>query len=432
MKKVIIMLVFISTIFAGGIVHNTNHSADFIRTFNRNASTDVDAVYFNPAGLTKLDDGFYLYFSNQTIWQTRTVETEFPTYNNNTFKGDTFVPAFPNLYLAKKSGRMAFSAGFMVIGGGGSAEFPEGLPSFDYQLARLVGLPAAAIDASLSPYGTITGYSVTSGFVGSSAYFSGQANVSFALNDMISLGLGGRFIAAHNTYAGSLTDAVFYSSSGSDIAGVIPDMEVDSKRTGTAFTPVFSLFLTPTDMIDLSFRFEPLAKLEVTAETTEDGTVILDGVGMFPDGATYNEDMPAQIATGLNFHLSPQITLATSFNYYLNTAVNWDGDEAFVDNGFEIGAGVEYGLSDALDISVGWLMATSGATDQYQTDLSYSLNSNTIGGGFKYTLNPKMAISFGISNTFYGDGINDDAGTIFEERYKKTALDIAVGIQKQF
>ncbi len=40
--------------FGGGIVTNTNQSAAWVRTMVRDASTDADAVYFNPAGLIKL------------------------------------------------------------------------------------------------------------------------------------------------------------------------------------------------------------------------------------------------------------------------------------------------------------------------------------------------------------------------------------------
>ncbi|NTV78917.1 MAG: hypothetical protein HGA25_07260, partial [Clostridiales bacterium] len=46
-------------ILAGGLVTNTNQSAMYTRLQNRNASTDIDAVYFNPAGLTKLGNGFF-------------------------------------------------------------------------------------------------------------------------------------------------------------------------------------------------------------------------------------------------------------------------------------------------------------------------------------------------------------------------------------
>lgn len=436
-QRVGYIVFLVSFLFAGGIVHNTNHSADFIRTLNRNASTDVDAAYFNPAGLVKLNDGFHLYLSNQTVWQTRTVETEFPKYNENTFTGETFVPSFPNIYFVKKSGKMAFSGGFMPIGGGGSADFPNGLPSFDYELAKLVGFSASVlIDKGLDPdladsVGTFTGYSVESGFVGSSVYFAGQGNVSMAFGNMLSIAVGIRYLYALNTYEGSLENSILIAENG-NIEGFIPDITVDSKRTGSAFTPIISLYLSPSSLFGLSFRFEPTTKLEVLAETKEDGTIVLGEPGMFPDGESYREDIPGQLACGLNLMLKDNILIATSFNYYLNSQVNWDGDEEFVENGFEVGAGIDYGLNDNLAVSAGFLRAVGGANDQYQTDLSYSLTSSTVAGGFKYRFNPKAVISVGVSNTLYDQGQNDDVGTDFEERYDKTALDIALGLQYSF
>ncbi|MGC9364985.1 MAG: hypothetical protein ACP5FZ_10505, partial [Fidelibacterota bacterium] len=104
---------------AGGIVTNTNQSAAYMRTLNRNASTDVDAVYYNPAGLTKLEEGLHLSLSNQSIWQTKTVTNSYPNLNNDEFVGDVSAPLFPNLYLAYKKGNVVISGGFEPIGGGG-------------------------------------------------------------------------------------------------------------------------------------------------------------------------------------------------------------------------------------------------------------------------------------------------------------------------
>jgi long-subunit fatty acid transport protein len=228
-----------------------------------------------------------------------------------------------------------------------------------------------------------------------------------------------------------LTGAVL-NATGGDIVGVIPDINVDSKRTGSAITPIFSVFLSPGDMIGFSFRYEPLTKLKLTAETKEDGTIVLGEPGMFPDGAEYNEDLPPQISFGLNLKPSERLMIATSFDYWQNEKVNRDGWEANVTNNWEAGASVEYGLSDALSISLGYLRATTGANEFYQTDLSYSLNTNTVAGGFKYVLNPTTALNFGVSNTFYEEGNNEDVGTIYAERYNKTAFVIAFGLSKSF
>ncbi|MEJ2050976.1 MAG: hypothetical protein P8Y60_14265, partial [Calditrichota bacterium] len=55
------ILLLSSTLWAGGIVTNTNQSTEFIRLLNRNASTAPDAVYYNPAGIAVMADGLHLY-----------------------------------------------------------------------------------------------------------------------------------------------------------------------------------------------------------------------------------------------------------------------------------------------------------------------------------------------------------------------------------
>ena len=63
MKKLLLLItcfVFVGSVaFGGGIVHNSNQSAYWVRTLARDASVRPDAVFFNPAGLTKLEDGFH-------------------------------------------------------------------------------------------------------------------------------------------------------------------------------------------------------------------------------------------------------------------------------------------------------------------------------------------------------------------------------------
>jgi long-subunit fatty acid transport protein len=195
----IIGLMLVSSVMAGGIVSNSNQSADFIRMLNRNASLDADAVYFNPAGITLLNEGLSFYLSSQTITQDRIVKSDVPTLTSDTFNGDTFVPVFPNFYIAYKTGNLAFGAGFTPIGGGGSAVFDDGLPAFAVPVSLVpAGLVAAGIPT--------TNYSMDVAFDGSSTYLGGQAVVSYKINDMISVAAGARYFSATNTYEGHIKD----------------------------------------------------------------------------------------------------------------------------------------------------------------------------------------------------------------------------------
>ncbi|MGE5357271.1 MAG: hypothetical protein ACM3PT_13650 [Deltaproteobacteria bacterium] len=227
MKKILftIFSLFLLADFlnAGGIVTNTNQSAAWIRTLARDASIDVDAVFFNPAGLTHLEDGFYIQVNNQTVMQGRTVVSNYPLLNEldpstktREYEGKTSVPFLPTAFAVYKKGNFAFSGGFTVIGGGGSAEFEKGLPEFEYQIS---GLPAGL--AGLKPVGTaagvdlsVTGYSVNTSLSGSSVYMGFQGGITYKFNDVLSVAAGARYITAKNNYEGFIKDITLVTPTG--------------------------------------------------------------------------------------------------------------------------------------------------------------------------------------------------------------------------
>jgi len=98
MKRTLLVILLIAVVIpamAGGIVHNSNQSASFIRMPARDASLGLDAVYYNPAGLVWLNDGFHLSLNNQYVTQTRTIGTTYPGLNRSEFTGEVVAPFFP-------------------------------------------------------------------------------------------------------------------------------------------------------------------------------------------------------------------------------------------------------------------------------------------------------------------------------------------------
>jgi len=210
MKKItfslITSLLIANLAFAGGLVTNTNQSAAWARMLVRDASTSIDAVYYNPAGLTKLQDGFHISLSNQSISQTRTLTNTFPYLNHDVFEGTTNAPFFPSVYAAFKTGKWAFSFGFNIIGGGGSAEFAKGIPMAEMPLAKLAN--------SLSSAG-VTGYSTDMYLKGTSIYYGMQLGISYAINENLSVYAGARYVMAQNSYLGHIKDNKFRTQDGS-------------------------------------------------------------------------------------------------------------------------------------------------------------------------------------------------------------------------
>ena len=198
-----------STAFAGGLLTNTNQSAQFVRMLSRNASIDLDAVYFNPAGLTQLKDGFYFSLHNQSIFQTKTITSQFGQNSTanlplmyDKYTGEVNVPVFPSAYAVYKKNNWAFSAGFGPNAGGGSAKYDHGLPSFEKQIARIV--PKLS---GLSALGyPVNSYSVDISFEGTSVFWGIQGGATYKINKAISVYLGARYVPAINTYNGSIAN----------------------------------------------------------------------------------------------------------------------------------------------------------------------------------------------------------------------------------
>ena len=220
MKKFSFLTAFIvlaNMVFAGGLLTNTNQSAQFIRMMSRNASTGIDAVYFNPAGLIKLDNGWHFAVSSQTIFQTKPVDTEFPLLNDKHYEGIVNVPVFPTGFAVYKMDNWAFSLGVGPNAGGGAAEYDRGLPSFEIPITKLSrGL--STISPLLAAYQipAVTGYDANISFEGSSVFWGLQLGATYKISDFISVYGGVRYLPSKNTYLGGIKDIKVKTGDNSD------------------------------------------------------------------------------------------------------------------------------------------------------------------------------------------------------------------------
>jgi long-subunit fatty acid transport protein len=202
MRKIVLSLMLFSGAVAanaGGILTNSNQSAAYVRMLSRNASTDMDAVFYNPAGLALLKDGFHISLNNQFLFQKRSISNDYPYLNDKAYTGDVTIPFFPSFYAAYKKNDWTFFAGFTPTGGGGKATFNNGLPSFE--------VPASDIPTLLTQKGiATTDYALDMSFDGTSVIYGGQAGASYKVNRWLSVSAGARFVFAKNTYDGHLSN----------------------------------------------------------------------------------------------------------------------------------------------------------------------------------------------------------------------------------
>src|SRR5574344_1692943 len=99
------LLIAISS-HAGGLLTNTNQHIAFLRMIARGASTQIDGVYSNPAGIAFMDNGWHFSLNGQSPYQTRNIDATFALFPEGTrhYKGTASVPIMPSAFMAYKKG----------------------------------------------------------------------------------------------------------------------------------------------------------------------------------------------------------------------------------------------------------------------------------------------------------------------------------------
>jgi len=480
--------VYVSGLWAGGLLTNTNQSVHFLRNPARGASIEIDGVYTNPAGLVKLStNGLHFSLNNQSAFQTRTITTTFAPFAGNggsdtkAFEGKASALAIPSLMFAYKKDKWAVSGYVGVIGGGGTLTFEKGLPSFESQIAGPVAQLSGAANIP-------TTYSLNSKLEGSSMIFGMQLGVTHMINDHISAYIGGRANYVNNGYigylnnvnlsaAGSLT--TYFTTAATTARGVaaslqpvidggmgnIPisnlglpaaqlaqmaaalgiqetqlgamsvstvqgafnsvagqaegaaagvtqltstNLELDTKQSGFGITPILGLNLN-FDKLNIGVKYEFNTSLTIENKTEKDNT------GMFADGVKTPSDIPAILTVSAQYDIIPSVRLSAGYHHFFDSNAKMAtvknpntgemvGKQNFINGGInEFLFGAEWKINKLFLISAGGLVTRTGVTDPYQSDLSFSLNSYSIGFGGAINVSKSVRINLGYLFTNYDD-----------------------------
>ena len=537
-KLAVVFMLLFQLSFAGGLLTNYNQSAQYVRMLSRNASLDIDAVFYNPAGLTKLQDGWHFAFSSQTIFQTREINSEFMYLNDSYYEGETTIPVFPNLYGVYKKDKWAFSIGAGVVAGGGTANFDDGLPSFEIPVSKLV--PSLAGLADVDPSLAVNSYDLDMSLEASSIFWGVQLGATYQINDIFSVYGGVRVLPAVNSYKGSITNISIndvsavdwltgaasavsnygvamqaaanmpetlspYLDQGGDytlsqladfgligaeekaqieaglgVAGVssdiisgmsleqiyaayveaspvfqsaadeltataetleetkssVEDKYVDVKQKGLGFTPIIAVNISPNDDWNIGLKYEHKTYLKLENETTE------DDLGLFPDKAETQYDIPAIFTAGIGYRGLKWLEAQLSYNYYFDKNVDFGYNVRYQTTGesvareinknsYELALGLQFNVGERFSISVGGLRSEVGVDDAYQSDFSYGNSSYTLAGGVSWKLTDRITLDAGVLNSFYDEEtvtFVDPTFGNYDESYQKSSLSLAMGI----
>lgn len=399
-----------TAIHAGGLMTNTNYHIAFDRMFARGATSEIDAVFSNPAGLAWGHEGLQLSLNFQKPWQRRNIEL-----NGKTYEGVASAPIVPALFAAYKKDRIALSGMIGIVGSGGFVEYSEGVPMFNVLMQGMLAANGITPDQ----------YTLDSEMKGKQYIYGGQFNFTYKFLDCLSAAVGIRA----NYYDGYYRGHVIAKDHPQ--LGELAKLLLDVDQKGWGLTPIISLNFHQGPLT-LSARYEFRTKLNPKNDTnileaglgdaTIAALVAADPQGAqaklgalhaqlsgyttpYQDGVRTRYDMPALLAIAAGYEFSPKFRAALEYHFFddKNAKMAGDRQNELTHGTHEILAGVEYDINEKFTVSCGGQRTDYGLSDGYQQDTSFACDSYSVGLGGAWNINEKMRLNVSYFCSLYSD-----------------------------
>lgn len=436
MKKTITTLsasLFVAaSAMAGGIITNTNHHISWARMMARGASTEIDAIYTNPAGTAfSKHEGWSLSLNSHTVFQQRDIETTYPLFpeegHTRKYNGDAFAPSAPSAYLLYKKDRWAFQAFFGVIGGGGKCKYDDGLPQFD----------AAVMTALYGQHLTPDMYTLDSSLKGSQYIYGGQLGATYRITNNFAAHVGGRINYYYGNYTGHV-NATLNNPENTPLAA----LAINCDQTGVGFTPVLGLDFKWNNLT-LATKYEFKTNLSLTNKTKqlEAPAGFEKKVEAYKDGAKTDCDIPAILYVAAGYEIIPNKLRAAVEYHFLDDcpAEMSDNRNEYLHHGtHEVLGGIEWDINKTFTVSAGAQKTDYGLDDGFQSQTAFSCDSYSIGFGAAVNVTEKLRLNVGYFWTTYQDYTKEEehytgalpmAGTDIYSRSNKV---IGIGFDYKF
>ena len=433
-----VMLIVSIPTFAGGLLTNTNQHVSFLRMLARGASIDIDGVYSNPAGLAFLPgDGLYLSLNGQSAYQTRNISTTFPLFpeegNRRYYKGTASAPFIPSFQGAYKKGDWTISGSFAVVGGGGKASFDDGLGMFD---SMIMGNISQASGGQITP----SMYSINSAMDGSQFIYGVQLGLSYKINDWLSVFAGGRMNYFSGGYEGFLTATVnsnIPNLGGTELAAI----ELDCDQTGWGITPILGADVK-LGKWNIGLKYEFLTNLNLEnktrkAEVRASGVVMPDNelnpLASFKDGVNTPSDIPALLTAAVGYEILPTLRASVEYHHFFDKAAGMAGgkEKALKHGTHEFLVGAEWDVTKQLTLSGGFQRTDYGLADDFQSDISFSCDSYSLGFGAAIKMTKHLTMNIAYFWTNYDDYTKKISETT-KNVYSRTNKVFGLGVDYKF
>ena len=444
MKKLLLLAVaataFAVTSYAGDYLTNTNQSIRFLRNPSRVGAIGIDGVYYNPAGVAFLKEGWHFQFNWQSPHQKRNVYSNYgPLFGANylnpgiaeadgsfsrKFNGKVDVLMQPSLFAVYNTGNWSFQFGFGILGGGGECKFKQGIGAFE----ALVGQMGMAKMGAL-----FGGYSLNQHVEGKSFYYGVTMAAARRIGDKLSLSLGLRGIIASNHFKGGVDD-INFRTTGGDIIPAGSNYLLDCKQSGFGISPIIGLDYRPNQYLNLALRYEFRTHLEVESKAKNNDAFNALAAGQpafakYLDKAKHNADMPSMLAFGVEVSPLPYLRIDAGYNHYFDLDTKqWNTD--LLKDTDEITFGVEFDVTKKFEVSAGLQHTFYSQKEANYSDMNFNLDCTSLGLGIGYKVTENLTLNASYFTSFYQDHTKPQ--TVGYSTYSRTNNVFGVGVDITF
>ena len=408
----------------------TGVSAEFAASQNTNASTTLDAAYYNPAGVMFGRDGFAIRVTDQATFGTVSFQ------RGDNIANDFGVSAISPMIMATYKGDdwgFFLSSGLV---GGGVTRFSGEHPVFDENRRYVIdSINQSDLVTELGGSGDGEEFISDVRFANNSlkalnAFIGTNVGATYLLSEDLSVAVGVKFMYTFGSL--NLGGDIEVFNNVLDWFQEEKGVVLSAEQSGSGFAGILGVHYTPTENLSIALRAETLTKINVTTLEVEDTADIIEAKSI------NRSDIAPTIALGINYQINDTWSIQSSSAYYFNTMAEYgpllgfDVSDGIKDD-WELGLGLTAWSTENLKLSSGVLFFKSGFNDAIRTSNRFSMDALFVGAGAEYFFSEHWSVTTSAMGMLYGDAQTDLAGetatmpaarTTIDQDYLVLALDI--------
>lgn len=460
----------------------SNHSTEYVRTLNRNTSTDPDAAFYNPAGLAFMQgNGLHISFSSQTYYVKKTHTMDFyalhkldsepepvtPEHKQEWFRdcltdeylAELTAPVLPGFDIIWKQNSWAAFLDIAVMQAAIDMTYNDGLAVMDW--GNLL-----SEETNITSDTHIIQYTRNAKAIRNEMYTGITVGGAYEIFNWLSAGGGIRIIHAQGNMKVKMSNINYIENDGSGDNPVYPaesevrwDIETETEGFGIGYIAGTHIKGEPVAAIlkglEASFRLEYYPDMKLKKETKKFiAPTLIEQSGklnIFKDGSkgkdmTYEKGngsstlkitYPTTLNFGLSYLLFDRINLLSSAQISLRNKRDLDGREKDYDTGYQYGGGAEFILNPQVTLSAGYLYNDFGIKPDKRTEADPLLNSHQVGAGACFHVNGSIDVNVGgfyqvfIPATAYSTeyvNVSEPTVSYLKKDFDETRYSVSIGI----